>query len=116
MEELKDDYQIEDINKFIIENNEYRKKKWLKYCLIISPIVLTIIAIIIVIALLSLFRGGFFIFTYITSKDNEQVKLLNENIYQKNTIKIKQEEKSIAKTNSYIFFQTGKHRITIEFK
>ena len=96
MEELKKDYKTEDLDKFIIEDYDTIKKKPLRHCLIITPIALVIIATIIVIVLLSIYRGGSLTCTYITFKDNEQAKLLNDNIYNKYTIKIKQGEESIA--------------------
>ena len=53
---------------------------------------------------------------YITEKDNESVKLLNDNIYNKYTIKIKIDEEKIDKTNTYTFSKAGKHSVTFEFK
>ena len=116
MEELKDDYNLGDLDNFIIKDNEYKKKKRMKCFLITTPIILVIIAIVIAIVLLSLYKGGTLTCTYITLQDNESVKLLNDNIYKKYTIKIKSGEKNIDKTNTYIFSKAGKHELTIKFK
>ena len=93
MEELKEDYQAEDLDKMIIEDNEYRKKKRKKFFLITAPIILVILAIIIIIIILSLYKGGTLKCTYITLKDNEQVKLLNDRICEKYTIKNKKRKR-----------------------
>jgi len=116
MEELKDEYQTEDLEKFIIEDNEYRRKRRLKLFAIIFPIILVVIAIILVIVLLLIYRGGTLTCTYITSKNNEQVKLLKDDIYEKYTLKIKQGDESIDKNNFYTFAKAGIHKITFEFK
>ena len=48
----------------------------MKCFLITTPIILVIIAIVIAIVLLSLYKGGTLTCTYITLQDNESVKLL----------------------------------------
>ena len=117
MEEFSIDYQNDDLNQFIIKDNEYRRKRRLKLLAIFLPIILVIIIVIIVIVLLSLYRGGKLTCIYITKKDNESVTLLNENIYQKYKIKMKLGDKSIDTTNTYIFPKAGNnHLITFEFK
>jgi len=116
MEELKDEYQTEDLEKFIIEDNEYRRKRRLKLFAIIFPIVLVVIAIILVIVLLLIYRGGTLTCTYITSQKNEQVKLLKDDIYEKYTLKIKHGDENIDKHNFYTFAKAGIHKITFEFK
>ena len=116
MEELKDDFQGKDLDNFIIKDNEYRKKKKIKYTLIISSILLAIITITIVLVLLLIYRGGKITSTYITKTDNEFVKLINENIYNKYKFSLKYNDESIDKTNNHSFSKAGKHVIVFEFK
>ena len=116
MEELKDDYQTEDLEHFIIEDNEYRRKRRIKLFAIIFPIILAIIAITLVIVFLLIFVGGTLTCTYVTTKDDEQVKLLNDKIFEKYTLKITFGEESIDDNNLYTFSKAGKHKITFDFK
>ena len=118
MEEIKsrDEFQSEDFDAFIIKDNAYKRKRRLKCFLIIIPILLIIIALTIALILILKYRGGTLICTYITLNDNESVKLLNDKIYEKYTLSIKQNEKSIDNNNTYTFDKAGNHTLTFEFK
>ena len=116
MDELSENFQNEDLENLIIKDNEYKKKQRLKCFAIIFPIILVLAAITIVIIILSLYKGGILSCIYITKEYNESVTFLNEKIFEKYNIKIKIDENSIDKTNTYIFPNPGKHSITFKFK
>ena len=108
------DLEETDLDNLIIKDKEYYRKRRNKILIIIS-IILVIIAIVIVTILLLLKkRGGKIICIYRTTKENENIKLINadDNI----SFSLIINNKSFSKNNSHIFEKPGLHNVTFHFK
>ena len=71
------DLEETDLDNLIIRDKEYYRKRRNKILIIISIVLVVIAIVIVIIVLLLKKRGGKIICIYKTTKDNENIKLIN---------------------------------------
>ena len=104
----------QDIENFVIKDKKYRSKK-LKCGIIITVAILVFLAIIAVVLFFLLrYIGGKIICKYETTKDNEEVQLININ--DDITFSLIIDDIDFSGKKSHNFDKAGIHKVIIEFK
>ena len=103
-----------ELDNLIIKDKEYHRKKKKKRLLIFLSILLVIIIIIIILILLLRRKGGKIICIYRTTKDNENIRLINANNDIDFALYV--DDKSFSQNNNHTFEKAGLHNVYFHFR
>ena len=108
------DLEETDLDNLIIRDKEYYRKRRNKILIIISIILVIITIVIVTILLLLKKRGGKIICIYKTTKENENIQLINttDNI----SFSLIINNKSFSKNTNHTFEKPGEHNVIFHFK
>ena len=108
------DFEDSDLDRMIIKDKAYYRKKRNKILIIVSIILLIGIVAFITTFLLLKYRGGKIICVYITTEENENIKLINAN--ESYIFSLTIDDKSYSQKNNHTFEKAGTHNIIYHFK
>ena len=112
--ELEDNFSEANLENLVLKTKTFYMKKAFNKTLIIIPILLVLgIAVFLIIYFL-LYRGGKIICLYETTKDKEDVQLININ--DDITFSLKIDENEYDGIKKYTFEKAGLHRVIFHFK
>ena len=103
-----------ELDNLVIKDKEYLRKRKKKRLLIFLSILLVIIIIIIIIILVLRRKGGKIICIYRTTKDNENIRLINVNNDIDFALYV--DDKSFSQNNNHTFEKAGLHNVSFHFR
>ena len=112
--EIDHNFTEANLEHLIIKDKAYKRKKMLKIIIIIILLLIFLGIIAVFLIYFLIYRGGKIICSYETTKDNEEVQLIN--IKDGISFSLKIDEKGSKRNDKHLFEKAGLHNVTFHFK